>query len=182
VALPACRVYQFCAGSSGTTPNEILKTMCSTCILNNIMLRVYNHDSTLCWIVAMFVHELLQIALHKTPCSAHVLRLSQSPVSSALSEMTTGHPVYRWNFFLIKETRLARRFLGGQTFLFSSYLVLSSSPGRVKNCISSTSSRPALGPFQSHIQWVLGSLSLGVKRPGHEADHSPPTSADVKKM
>jgi hypothetical protein len=27
---------------------------------------------------------------------------------------------------------------------------------------------------------VTGALSLGVKRPGHEADHSPPSSAEVK--
>jgi len=27
---------------------------------------------------------------------------------------------------------------------------------------------------------VPGALSLGVKRPGHEADHSPPSSAEVK--
>jgi hypothetical protein len=27
---------------------------------------------------------------------------------------------------------------------------------------------------------VLGALSLGVKRPGHEDDHSPPSSAEVK--
>ncbi|PNF15383.1 hypothetical protein B7P43_G01010 [Cryptotermes secundus] len=27
-----------------------------------------------------------------------------------------------------------------------------------------------------------GALSLGVKRPGREADHSPPTSVEVKKM
>jgi len=27
----------------------------------------------------------------------------------------------------------------------------------------------ALGPTQPPIQWVLGALSLGVKRPGHEA-------------
>jgi hypothetical protein len=27
---------------------------------------------------------------------------------------------------------------------------------------------------------VLEALSLGVKRPGHEADHSPPSSAEVK--
>jgi hypothetical protein len=30
------------------------------------------------------------------------------------------------------------------------------------------------------IQWVPGALSPGVKRPGREADHSPPTSAAVK--
>jgi hypothetical protein len=31
------------------------------------------------------------------------------------------------------------------------------------------------------IQWVPGDLSPGLKRPGREADHSPPTSAEVKK-
>jgi hypothetical protein len=43
-----------------------------------------------------------------------------------------------------------------------------------------TASRPALGPTQPPIQWVPGALSLGVKRPGREADHSPPYSAEVK--
>jgi hypothetical protein len=36
------------------------------------------------------------------------------------------------------------------------------------------------GPSQPRIQWVSGTLSLGVKRPGREADHSPPSSAEVK--
>jgi hypothetical protein len=38
----------------------------------------------------------------------------------------------------------------------------------------------ALGPTQPLIQWVRGALSLGVKRPGREADHSPPSSAEFK--
>jgi len=37
-----------------------------------------------------------------------------------------------------------------------------------------------LGPTQPPIQWVTGALSLGVKRPEHEADHSPSSSAEVK--
>jgi hypothetical protein len=41
-------------------------------------------------------------------------------------------------------------------------------------------SRTALGPSQPSIQWVPGALSLGVKRPGREADHSPPSSNEVK--
>jgi hypothetical protein len=53
----------------------------------------------------------------------------------------------------------------------------SSSSGRVKNLLFSKSSRPALGSTQPSIQWVSE-----VKRPGREADHSPPTSAEVKKM
>jgi hypothetical protein len=43
-----------------------------------------------------------------------------------------------------------------------------------------TVSRPALGPTQSPIHWVPGALSLGIKRPGCEADHSPPSSAELK--
>jgi hypothetical protein len=43
-----------------------------------------------------------------------------------------------------------------------------------------TESRTALGPTQPPIQWVLGALSLEAKRPGREADHSPPSSAEVK--
>jgi hypothetical protein len=46
----------------------------------------------------------------------------------------------------------------------------------------SKSSRPALGSTQPPTQWVPGALSPGVKRPEHEAEHSPPTSAKVKKM
>jgi hypothetical protein len=46
----------------------------------------------------------------------------------------------------------------------------SSSPGRVKNFHFSISSRQALGSFPE------------VKLQGREADHSPPTSAEVKKM
>jgi hypothetical protein len=41
-------------------------------------------------------------------------------------------------------------------------------------------SRTALGPTQRPIQWARGALTLGVKRPGREADHSPPSSAEVK--
>jgi hypothetical protein len=56
----------------------------------------------------------------------------------------------------------------------------SSSTGRVKNFLFSKSSRPALGSTQPPIQWVPGVLSPGVKRPGREADHSHPASAEVK--
>jgi len=41
-------------------------------------------------------------------------------------------------------------------------------------------SRTGLGPTQHPIQWVPGALSLGVKLPGREADHSPPCSAEIK--
>jgi hypothetical protein len=44
----------------------------------------------------------------------------------------------------------------------------------------STASRPVLGPIHPPAQWVSGTTSPGVKRPGREADHSPPFSAEVK--
>jgi hypothetical protein len=37
-----------------------------------------------------------------------------------------------------------------------------------------TASRRVLGPTQPPIPWIPGALFLGVKRPGREADHSPP--------
>jgi hypothetical protein len=43
-----------------------------------------------------------------------------------------------------------------------------------------TASRTALGPTQPRIQCVTRALLLGVKRPGREADHSPPSSAELK--
>jgi hypothetical protein len=43
-----------------------------------------------------------------------------------------------------------------------------------------TASKPPLGPTQPPIQWVSGALSLGVKRPGREADHTRTSSAEVK--
>jgi hypothetical protein len=43
-----------------------------------------------------------------------------------------------------------------------------------------TTSRPALGPTQCLIEWVPGTLTPAVKRPGREADHLPPSSAEVK--
>jgi hypothetical protein len=40
--------------------------------------------------------------------------------------------------------------------------------------------RTVLGPTQPPIQWVPGALSLGVNQSGREADHSHPSSAEVK--
>jgi hypothetical protein len=43
-----------------------------------------------------------------------------------------------------------------------------------------TAPRTALGPTQPPIQWIPGALSLEIKRLGREADHSHPSSAEVK--
>jgi hypothetical protein len=49
---------------------------------------------------------------------------------------------------------------------------------KVKNFLFSMSSRSAM----VSIQWISGAFSPGVKRQGREADHSPPSSAEVKKI
>jgi hypothetical protein len=50
---------------------------------------------------------------------------------------------------------------------------------QAKDFLSSRASNPALGPNQPPIQWVQRAISPGVKRPGLEADHSPPSSAEL---
>jgi hypothetical protein len=52
-------------------------------------------------------------------------------------------------------------------------------PGKGKDCLFSTESGPALGSTEPPVQWIPGALSPCVKRPGREADHSPPSSAEV---
>jgi hypothetical protein len=58
---------------------------------------------------------------------------------------------------------------------------LSSIPGRWKAFVFSTASKPALESTRSCIQLVPGAISLGEKRPGREAHHSPLSSAEVEK-
>jgi hypothetical protein len=53
-------------------------------------------------------------------------------------------------------------------------------PAGAGNFLFTTASRTALGPTHPPIQWIIGALSLGVKRPMRETDHSPPSSAEVK--
>jgi hypothetical protein len=47
--------------------------------------------------------------------------------------------------------------------------------------VYATTSRPALGPSQPPNQGVPGVLSTAVKQPEHKADHSPLSSAEVRK-
>jgi hypothetical protein len=54
------------------------------------------------------------------------------------------------------------------------------SPYMVKNFLFSASSRSALG--SNNLLSNAGALPSWVKRQGREADHSPPTVAEAKKM
>jgi hypothetical protein len=53
-------------------------------------------------------------------------------------------------------------------------------PAGMRIFLLTTAFRTVLGSTQPPIQWVPGALSLGVKRPRGEADHSPTSSAEVK--
>jgi hypothetical protein len=54
-------------------------------------------------------------------------------------------------------------------------------PDRGRGFVLASASRPAPGPTQPLVQLVPGVLSLGGKaRPGRDADHSPPSSTEVK--
>jgi len=44
----------------------------------------------------------------------------------------------------------------------------------------SSASRPTLGPKKPPIQWIPEALTPRTKRPGREADHSPPSRVKVK--
>jgi hypothetical protein len=46
--------------------------------------------------------------------------------------------------------------------------------------IFATASILALGFTQPSIQWIPDTLSPGVKRPGREAEHSPPSVTEVE--
>jgi hypothetical protein len=56
-----------------------------------------------------------------------------------------------------------------------------SSPGRGWEFFAFTTvTRPSVGPTKPPILLVPGALFLGIKRPESEADHPPPSSAEVK--
>jgi hypothetical protein len=46
--------------------------------------------------------------------------------------------------------------------------------------LSSIVFKLALGTTQPPDQWIMGALSAGLKRQGREANHSPPSNAEVK--
>jgi hypothetical protein len=50
----------------------------------------------------------------------------------------------------------------------------------VRFFFSSQRPHPALVPAQPPIQRVPGDISPGLKRQGHEADHSPPFNTEVE--
>jgi hypothetical protein len=76
----------------------------------------------------------------------------------------------------VADSELSLRYgLGGPGFEFQWRQEIFLFSKKIKN----KKSRPALGAAQPPAQWVPGPF-LGVKRPGCEVGHSPPSSGDVK--
>jgi hypothetical protein len=129
------------------------------------------HFSVLLWVVAILLHgevgqlQYLNLQVSETANFTEQIIIALS-LSTHIAEVPgsnlsgdTGYPDW------------------GTGYGFGRPRGRSSSPCRGKIFHFSTSSRPNLGPTQPPIQWVPG-----VKRPEREADHSPPTSAEVKIM
>jgi hypothetical protein len=115
---------------------------------------------TLWPILILFLHPCLPSGFFTSDvsCSIHV---HLSPPPRPLRDCVVGIAT---SYGLDDRGVAVRVPVGSRIFLFSAF------------------SRPALGPTELPIQWVPGALSPGVKRPGCEADHPTPTSAEVKKM
>jgi hypothetical protein len=97
---------------------------------------------------------------------------------NTISEASIDEQIYCLFVVLSKGSTVICFIYFHQHYLYHCQIL---SPNRVKNFLFSTSSGLALGSTQPPIQGVTRALSLGVKLPEREADHSPPTSAEVKK-
>jgi hypothetical protein len=149
----------------------------------------FRKDYSVRWIISMLGdpmvqspweadgHSSSQEILHllwnpNVPCHVH----NSPPLVPVLSQL---QPVYRFqpNFTTIHSYIGSRdSSVGIATRLRAGRSGFDSRGGG----LFTTVSRTALGPTQPPIHWVPGALSLGVKRPGRDADHSPPSSAEVK--
>jgi hypothetical protein len=114
--------------------------------------------------VSVFCSTSFQILTNSDSCSSHQLLFSHKmrgfKIGVLKSKRRTFYFCIALGYGLEDRGFKSRQRLG--IFLFT------------------TVSRTVLGPTQPPMQWVQGVLSPGVKRPGREADHSPPSSAEVK--
>jgi hypothetical protein len=83
-------------------------------------------------------------------------------------------PVYWTQFYLSCFLMSYKRYQGS--------LVGVRFTAEVRDCSLLCSVLTAVGCIQPGMQWKPGPLSPVVKRPGHEADHSPPSSNEVKNV
>jgi len=82
----------------------------------------------------------------------------------------TSHVLFFFFFFLLNFKNIFQ------------YIIFTTIPARIREeiILFVSAYRPTLGSTQPRIQRVPGFISLGIKRPGREADKLPPYSAEVK--
>jgi hypothetical protein len=112
------------------------------------------HSFTRKWAVTQEILEQLNIS--------HTVRSTPCPTARTMSFRYTG----KWNENEMGSLHLGadRGSIPGQGMDFFLFVI---------------ASRRALGPTQPPTSWVPGALSKGFKRTGREADHLPPSSAEV---
>jgi hypothetical protein len=129
----------------------------------------------------LYISNFIQLSHRFAGTNRHKKRLHHSkyPTSIVISVSLTG---YGSLLIIIKLYNYSR--VAGIAQWYSAGLRDGRSvvrfPAGVGIFLLTTASRSALRPTQPLIQWVPGALSLGVKQPGREADHSLPSSVDVK--
>jgi hypothetical protein len=94
-----------------------------------------------------------------------------------------------WNKFILKPV-IKYILLGGSILTLGNSVSIVTRLGVGLPCFDSrqglglnflaTTSRPGLGPAETPFQWIKKILSSEVQQPGLEADHSPPSSAEIK--
>jgi hypothetical protein len=86
---------------------------------------------------------------------------------------------YRGRYFVVACKSRDQEQIGEFSFNLSIGVLRFDSRRGLGIFLFTTTSRTALGLTHSPIQWVSGALFLGVKRPGPEANDSPPSSAEI---
>jgi hypothetical protein len=85
----------------------------------------------------------------------------------------------KWSYLITKPVATFRAGLGAEWWVGGGGF---ETRQELRIFLFTTASRPALGPTQPSIQWVQGALSLEVMRPAREANHSRPSSVEVKNV
>jgi len=107
-------------------------------------------------------------------CFAYSAFISRTPL--ALLALMSGR-IY-WHSSLLHGSVIAR----SVSLLVYGVSDWGSIPGKVRELFFATAFKSALRSNQPPIQRVPGALSLGLNWPGNEANHSPPSSVEVKNV
>jgi hypothetical protein len=121
----------------------------------------------------------LTISLH--PFFPHLFTLVHLTAHSMRINTGRGHDAHHITSLVDGDRNTLQKFVYYLYMLiFSKNFILFSQHGHI--FVFSTASSPTLEPTQPPIQWVPRALTLAVKQQDHEADHSPPFSAEIFMM